>query len=290
MRGGLHSGLTAAAILLNLTGQAQAQATAQPPQRVISLNLCTDQLLLDLAPPGQVIGLSPFARDSVRSWAADRVAGLPVLSGTAEEIMVLKPDLVVSGRFTKRATREFIRARGIPLEEFDPARTISETKRQITRFGVITGATARAAERVAELDAAVGELKAAASGAGGRVLPLSRRGWAAGSQTLMSDLLTQAGLTNAAEELGLRTGGIVSLEAIVRLKPDAILLSQDDGGAEDQGRALLLHPAIQDLFPPERRIVIPERLTVCGGPMLADAVRLLTRRIGQLKPRHAAQR
>lgn len=271
---------------LLLMGSVAAAQTPQPV-RVISLNMCTDQLLLDLAPTQQIAGLSPFAADAGRSFLAARAGSLPILSGSAEEVMMLRPDLVVSGTFTKRATREFIRARGVNLEEFAPIRTLAETKRQITRFGEITGATVKAAERNAEIDAALAELRTTAAAQKLRVLPLARRAWVSGSNSLISELLTQAGLVNAAAELGIRTGGRTTLEQIVMLKPDAILISRDDGEAEDQGRALLLHPAIQSLFPPERRIVIPERLTICGGPMLADAMRALAGQISRLKPRSA---
>lgn len=260
-------------------------AQADPSRRIISLNMCTDQVLLDLAAPEQIAGLSPFAADAARSFMASRAKSLPILSGSAEEIMVLKPDLVVTGTFTKRATREFIRARGINLEEFAPVRSVAETKRQITRFGEITGAGARASARNAEIDAALAELRAAASARKLTVLPLSRRAWVSGAHSLMSELLAQVGLVNAAAELGIRTGGRIALEQIVMLKPDAILIARDDNVAEDQGRALLLHPALQSLFPPERRIVIPERLTICGGPMLVEAIRSLAGQIARLAPR-----
>ena len=82
---------------------------------------------------------------------------------------------------------------------------------------------------------------------------------------------------------------LAQLFEIVRLRPDAILVSRDDGRAEDQGRAMLLHPAVQDLFPPERRIVIPERLSVCGGPMIAEAMNLLAAQIRRLAPRDASR-
>ncbi|CAN1547614.1 ChuT ABC-type hemin transport system, periplasmic component [Rhabdaerophilaceae bacterium] len=250
--------------------------------------MCTDQLLLDLSDPAQIVGLSPFAADFRRSWAAGRAESFPRLSGTAEEVMVIKPDLVVSGRFTRQATHAFIRAHNIAIEEFEPARSIAESRQQILRFGEITGGTARAAARVAELDAAVLALRSVAKGARLRVLPLSRRGWVAGSQSLVSDLLVQAGLINSGSELGLKAGGFASLEAIATLKPDAILVSQADRKAEDQGSAMLLHPAIEMLFPPERRIILPERLTVCGGPMLVEAMQQLARQIESLKTREAA--
>jgi iron complex transport system substrate-binding protein len=278
-----------AAALAAATVAASPTMSMERPARVVSLNMCTDQLLLDLAQPDQIAGLSPFAGNPSMSWAASRSTALPLLSGTAEEVMLIRPDLVVAGRFTKRATREFIRERGIPVEEFDVAGTLADTREQISRFGEITGARDKARRRIAEIDAAEADLRAAAVSSRLRVLPLSRRGWASGRETLMADLLAMAGLDNAAGEIGLRSGGFVTLEEIVRLRPDAILVSRDDDRAEDQGRAMLLHPAVQSLFPPERRIVIPERLTVCGGPMVAEAMRLLAAQVRRLAPREAAR-
>jgi iron complex transport system substrate-binding protein len=221
---------------------------------------------------------------------ATQARALPILSGTAEEVMVIRPDLVVSGTFTKRATRDFLRAQGVNLEDFAPVRTIAETKRQITRFGEITGAEAKAAARNNEIDAALAELRTLAATNTLRVLPLARRGWVSGANSLMSDILAQAGLINVAGEIGIGTGARTTLEKVVQLRPDAIVISQDEGKAEDQGLALLLHPAIQSLFPPVRRIVMPERLTVCGGAMLPEAMRTLASQIGRLKPRDADPR
>jgi iron complex transport system substrate-binding protein len=282
--------LTAAALLAVLmAGPAWAEQAQRPAVRIVSINLCTDQLLLDLAEPSQIIGLSPFARDAARSWAAGRAAALPILSGTVEEIMILKPSHVLAGRFTKRATREFIRARGIPIEEFDTVRTVAQSREQILRVARLVGAEAKGAARVAELDAATARLRAAGARSGLSVLALSRRGWAAGRDSIFSDMLSTAGLVNAAAASGARLGGFMSLEAIVRLKPDALLISRDHGAAEDQGQAMLLHPAIQAMFPPERRIVVPEALTICGGPMLADAMDRLAEEIRRLRPRDAAR-
>jgi iron complex transport system substrate-binding protein len=272
-----------AMLTLALAGPAQAQTKGPtqgpaPPQRIISLNLCTDQLLIDLAPPERIVGLSPYA-------PATGIA--PALSGTAEEVLLLRPGLVVSGRFMKRSTADVIRAQGIALEELDFVRSIAEVKAQIRRFGAITGAQEKAEARIAELDAALAELRAAGVGAGAgaplSVLPYARRGWTAGETSLMGDLMREAGLTNAAAKLGLKAGGFVRLEQLVALKPDALLMAEDEPTAEDQGKAMLLHPALAGLFPPERRILIPERLAHCGGPALIGAIRSLARQVSRLK-------
>lgn len=252
------------------------------PRRVVSLNLCSDQLLIDLAEPGQIAGLSPYARDASRAFEAERASRFPILSGTAEEVMVMAPDLVISSRYMKRETRQFIAARGLKLVELDDPRTLAEARTQIAQMGELLGAETRATSRLQAFDSALSDLRNAARETRLRVLPLARRGWVAGSETLLADLLREGGLANAATELGFKAGGFASLEAVIALKPDALLFTRAEIRAEDQGQAMLLHPAIGRMFPPEKRISIPERLTVCGGPMLTEAMQQLAREIRRI--------
>jgi iron complex transport system substrate-binding protein len=251
--------------------------------------MCTDQLLLDLAQRSRIVGLSPFARDAARSSTAMNVGDIPILSGTAEEVMLIRPSLVLSGRFFRQTTREFIRASSIPLVELDFVRSLAQAREQILQIGQLVGGEEKARRRVTELDAAIARLRAAGASQRLRILPLARRGWSPGPDSLVSDILATAGLANAAADAGIRSGGFLSLEAIVKLRPDAILVSNASDLAEDQGRAMLLHPAIQALFPPERRIILPEALTVCGGPLLIDAMDRLAARIAGLAPRLASR-
>jgi iron complex transport system substrate-binding protein len=251
--------------------------------RVASINLCTDQLVLDLADRQQILGLGPFVRDQARSWGANLSADVPTLSGSAEEILVLRPDLVVAGRNTRQTTRAFLRERSIVLEEFGAATTVEEAKQQILRMARLLQVPDRGTARVAALDAAVARLRAVASRRTLRVLPMARRGWVPGGQSVISDLMRLAGLVNAGSETSARAGRFVSLEEIVMLRPDLILISAEVDRPEDQGQALILHPAIAGKFPPERRLMLSEALTVCGGPGLIDAINALATRLSGLQ-------
>jgi iron complex transport system substrate-binding protein len=253
-------------------------ALAASPPRIVSMNVCSDQLLLSLADPQQILGLSRFSRDAWQSFA-DKARRFPILSGGAEDVLVLRPDVVVASLFDKRATRELLKANGLHLVEFTVPRTLDEVKDQIREMGEIVQHPDRAEAAIARLNAAIARARQAATGKHYRVLPLSRRGWVSGSDSLVSSLLTEAGLLNPAGDLGVAAGGYASLEAIVQLRPDFILVSQAGNRAEDNGRAFLLHPALEHFYPPEKRIVLPERLTVCGGVMLADALDVLTREL-----------
>jgi len=265
---GLRQGFATLLVAAALAGPAGA---AELP-RLASINLCTDQLLMTLADPAQILGLSPYARDAARSWDAAKAAQFPELSGEAEDVLILKPDIVVAGRFTKRATRELLKNKGLNVAEFDVPRSMDDVKKQILRMGDIVGHRDRAVAEVAKLDVAIEHARAVAARKQYRVLALSRRGWVSGSDSLTGALLSAVGLASAAREMGLRTGGFASLEAIVSLKPDFLLLSEGSSFAEDEGRAFLLHPALERFYPASKRLVIPEKLINCGGPMIADAL------------------
>ncbi len=252
--------------------------------RIVSMNVCSDQLLLTLADPEQILGLSRYARDGWQSWAADEARHYPILSGGAEDVLVLKPDIVLASRFDKRSTRELLKAKGLHVAEFTVPRTLPEVKDQIREMGEVVQHPDRAKAEIARLDAAIARAREAVTGKHYRVLPLSRRGFVSGRDSLVSSLLTETGLLNPAGDLGIAFGGFTSLEAIVGLRPDFLLVSETGDRAEDNGGAFLLHPALQHFYPPDKRIVIPERLTVCGGVMLAEALDMLTaelKRVGR---------
>ena len=130
-------------------------------------------------------------------------------------MLVLKPDVVVASLFDKRSTRELLKEKGLHLVEFSVPRKLDEVKAQIREMGDIVGHPDRAAAEIARLDAAIARARQAVTGKHYRVLPLSRRGWVSGSDSLVSSLLAEAGLFNAAGDLGVGFGGFASLEAIV---------------------------------------------------------------------------
>ncbi|TMJ81514.1 MAG: ABC transporter substrate-binding protein [Alphaproteobacteria bacterium] len=264
-------------VVISSVISASALAAALP--RIASMNVCTDQLLLPLADPEQILGLSPFSRDAWQSWAADDARKYPRLSGGAEDVLVLKPDVVVASLFDKRSTRELLKAQGLRVTEFSVPRNADEVKAQIRKMGEIAGHSDRATAEIVRIDGAVARARNVVLEKHYSVLPLSRRGWVFGKDSLISSLLSEVGLFNAAADLELGTGGFASLETIVKTRPDLLVVSEAGDRAEDDGRAFLLHPALERFYPLEKRIVLPERLTVCGGVMLAEALDVLVKEL-----------
>jgi iron complex transport system substrate-binding protein len=121
-------------------------ASAANLPRLVSMNVCTDQLVLTLADPEQILGLSRFSRDGWQSKSGD-ISRYPVLSGGAEDVLLIRPDIVVASAFDKRSTRELLKAKGLHLAELAVPRTLDEARQQIREAGDITGHPGRAGAR-----------------------------------------------------------------------------------------------------------------------------------------------
>jgi iron complex transport system substrate-binding protein len=258
-----------------LASALQPAATAsEPPERIVSINLCADELLISLADPDQIAALSPFSTDQTLSFVAAQARHFRHDASDAEVVVGLNPDLVLAGRFTKLATREMLTRLGYRVVLLDPARSIADSIRQIREIAALVGHPQRGEALIADIEAARAQAEYAAAE---RKIKLSaavyqRRGYVTGGNTLSSELMAIVGLENTGAELAGSTGGFVPLEEVIIARPDLLVVASPTITPEDQGSALLAHPALVKLYSPSKRITLPERLTVCGGPSLPAAI------------------
>lgn len=229
--------------------------------RVVSLNLCTDQLLVLLAPE-QAVGLTPLARDPALSAVAAEASRLPVVRPDAEAVLRRHPDLVLAGRYGAQTTLALLRATGAAVLVLPPANDFPAIRTQTLALAARLGVPGRGAALVGAMAA---ELAAARPRQPGpRALFWGPRGWTAGPGTLADAVLRAAGL----RDIG--TGGPVGLEKLVAHPPD-LLVEPASPGFPSLATALFDHPALQRI--PRRRL--PPALTLCGTPLTARAVTLL---------------
>ena len=260
--------LAAVAFLLPATGHAATPI----PQRIVSINLCADELLLALADPGQIASLSVYATDPDLSTIVDQAKAFRHRAASAEGVVALAPDLVLAGRFTKRDTREMLTRLGYKLELLDTPRSIADSEKQIRQVAALLGHPERGDALIGEIEAAKARAAAAAPPGNPTAANYQRRGYVTGSDTLMTELLAIGGFADAGGALAGKTGGFVPLEKVVAHPPDYIVVASNDLAPRDEGSALLSHPALSRLYPASRRIVLPPKLTVCGGPTLPAAL------------------
>lgn len=248
-----------------------APAEAQPA-RVVSINLCADQLLVALAAPGQIAALSPLARDKSLSYVARDAAAYPVHRGTAEDLVRAKADLILVGPYDNRYLKSFIAEKGVPVLTLGHWTSLDQGRAEIRKLAAALGTPERGAELIASIDRALADNRAIAPAHTSAVM-LHRRGYVSGTDGISAEVAASIGLKDAAPALGLPQGGFVPLEQLIAAKPDFIVVSDARAKAEDQGTALLQHPALATLYPAKKRIVLPDRLTICGGPATPELIK-----------------
>ena len=89
------------------------------------MNPCVDAVLLAVADPGQIAAISHWSHDPAGTSAPlAQARRFPAHGGTAEEVIVRRPDLLFVSPYTPMATREAFRRLGgtiddAPGEAFD---------------------------------------------------------------------------------------------------------------------------------------------------------------------------
>jgi iron complex transport system substrate-binding protein len=250
----------------------------------VSFNICADQLVVALADPSQIAGLSPYASDPSLSAVADEARTFPRLSWHAESTIPLDPDLVLVGPRDRSVTQRLLTALGFRVVELEFVSTIAAARDQIRQVAALLGHPARGEELVAKLDAARRRVAAAPRPTASSALLIERGGYAEGAASLAAGMIAEAGLAPpAGAPAGI--GGFVSLERLITMRPDLLVLHSVLDQPGDQGSVYLTHPALKALYPASRRIILPGRYTLCGGPGLVAGLHHLADQLAGLPAR-----
>jgi iron complex transport system substrate-binding protein len=231
--------------------------------RVVSLNLCTDQLLVLLAPE-KVAALSSLARDPALSFVAAQASHLPIVRASAEAVMRLHPDLVLAAPYGAQTTLALLEQEHAPILRVELAQDFAGIHRQTREVAAALGVPRRADALLAAMDTSLNALPHPDHTV--RALVWEPRGLTAGPHSLMDAVLRSVGMVNASD------GRRVGLEALLRDPPDLLVVPATPE-FPSLATELLQHPALAGLH----RIAIPPALTICAGPFTAQVAALLAR-------------
>lgn len=254
-------------------------ARAEPPKRVVTVNLCLDQLAMRLAAPGQLVGVSYLATDPRLSAIAEQARRLPTVRASAESILALRPDLVIVGKDQLAVVKHLLRRAGVPLLELPFASSLDGAEALVGEMGRALGREAEARALVDDMQARRRAVAAPAQPVGVAAVLAANRG-TAGRGSLMDELLQLAGWRNLAADLGIGAFGRLPLESVLSGQPDLLVL---DGAANDNpSRAtdFIDHHALKALAGRARLASVPLRQTICAGPDNLEVVR----RLAEVRP------
>ena len=255
--------------LLAATPAARA-AGVEEPVRVISMNLCADELVLRLADRDQVLAVTYLARDPRGSTVSVEAAGVPVTRGLTEEVVALRPDLVVAGAFPTRATVGMLRRVGAPVLELGVPADLDGVRAQVRQVADALGHPERGEALIADLDARLAAITPATRPL--RALVLRPNAFTVAPGGLGDTLIRAAGLVNVAAEIGRDRFGQVPLEAAALADADLIVTDEGAPGLPSLADTLLHHPVFRALADQGRTVAIPNRFWTCPGPQVAEVV------------------
>lgn len=253
------------------------QGRAAVPQRIASLNLCTDQLLLMLVPRSRIVSVTDWAVRPDSSYMAAAARGLPLNHGLAETVLPLHPDLILAGEYSDPTMVHLLRRLGYRVEVLRVPHTLAQARDYILHFGALVGEPERAEALADRMDTRLRNIAAQLHGERhGLAAVYAPNGMTAGRGAVLSEIVERAGWRNLGSEMGITGYGGLSLEQLLVAQPQLLVLDVTvDSRGGSIASSYLQHPALAALARKAQVVTMPPRLSECVGPMTVDAIELL---------------
>ena len=222
-----------------------------PPQRILTYSLGHDEMTLALVPAERIAALGKFTGNPSYSNVADLAADFPVYEKGAENVLAENPDIFIVSKSTKADIVALIKEAGIPVARPALEDAAEGNISQILLMGYMLGAEERALALAAEIgermDLIAGRVPPPGDPERPAVISITR--WSdsisiSGGGTTGSAIIEAAGGVNAAARDGIDGFKTISVESILAMNPDFILIPQDGEAAAKLRDDLLADPVL----------------------------------------------
>jgi iron complex transport system substrate-binding protein len=258
-------------VCVTLASAARPAQAPVKPARIVSLDLCADQLLIELVERERIAAVTHLAADREVSAIWEKGKGLPVTRGAGEDVLRYKPDLILAGPFGVAPTVGLLRRLRMNVVVVPIAADFDGVRAAVRVVAAAAGEEARGEAMIAAFDRRLAAVALAPLAPQSSAV-VYQVGGAVSGGGLADAALTAAGFRNKAAEYRLNRNGQVPLELLAASPPDLLVLTS----AADEYRTVvsdnLRHPALAALRKGRPSIEVPWRLWLCGTPHIADAV------------------
>lgn len=240
------------------------------PQRIISINLCLDALLLKLVEPQRINSLYYLSANPQFSPFADQAKQFNLNRGLAEDIVPRNPDLIVAGEYTSADLKILLKQLGLRVETLSLPRSLDDISNHIRKFGKLVKNEDAAEKMAQELERKLLELDAMQKVS--TPIPAfwySSNGVVVGGDTLENEFMTRAGFHNLALDKNISGFKQIDLEELILARPKVIIVEASDVQAFSLAQEYVHHPALQSSN--LHIITLPTTLS-CIAPVAAEAI------------------
>lgn len=200
------------------------------PQRIVSLGLSADEVLLDMVEPERIAALTYLADDAGISPAAakaERVKGR-VQSGSLESVLAQQPDLVLVPDWTDLNFVELLRGAKVPVYVYKTPITVKEIKQTICELANVVDERVAGGKIVANMEKELAFVQARVGNMPAEerisVMALSYMGPFGARGTTFADICNYANVRNVVAEYDLPPNATFSEETLIRLNPDLLVI------------------------------------------------------------------
>lgn len=257
---------------------------SQKPQRIISLSISTDEILLDLVESERIAALTYLVDDSGISNVVEQAKAVKnrVKDTSPEAIMKLKPDLIIIPDFVKPETIRSLREMDINVYVYKTPSSLQEIMTTILEVGTLVNEEKRAEKIVSQMQKSMQVIEQRVSiiskNSMKRVILLRDGGAYFRPESSFNDICKHAMVKNALEELGYKKPVMVNQEEIVRLNPDVFLL-MDWNGSEVSKDVENDNPYLNNAYNNVKAMkdravyVLPSRHLLCLSQYTVEAIK-----------------
>jgi iron complex transport system substrate-binding protein len=252
------------------------------PERIVSMSLCSDELVLALARPEYVLSISYLSADASYSAHSGEIpTGVTLNRGRAEEVIALEPDMILSTQFSATNATNLLKSLNYPVNVLGFPSDLDASYRQIREVAALLYEHERGEQLIAEMQASLQEIQNSLRSLQGKsAIFYSNNGFSFGRGTLRDHFLSSLQLRNLASEQGLYSVGKFPLELLIQSRPDFLLVDAAAAYDDQLASPLLKHPVINQLFSADQVIVLPDRLFQCAGPSYLKAYSRMLNALG----------
>lgn len=233
----------------------------------MSLKICTDELLLDLAPASHIASITFLSRETASLKVWPQGAHIPVNHNTAEEILAVHPDLILTDTFTPPSLKPLLAKTGARIVEVPPAENFAGIRANVRLVARAVGEEKKGEALIARMDAQLRELKAHRPKHPPSVAQWGEGGYVPGKGGLFDALLKAAGARNVET----RRFGYYDVEALLAANPDFLVYGDTYAGTRSLRADQDLHPALLERY--RNRRITYRGLYGCGVPEAVEGAR-----------------
>jgi iron complex transport system substrate-binding protein len=242
-----------------------AGAAEAAPRRVASLNLCTDELLLMLGDPRQILSVTHLAQQPAETRLWSEARRYRRNDGSLVSVAGLRPDLVLTMGGGARDRGRIARRLGIPILDLPYPQSLADIEQAVR---TVSAALGRASAGAALL-ARIGRLKAARPARPVDTIWLGGGGRTVSATGLAAQWMALAGFRQRAV-----SGDRLSLEQLL-VSPPAMLLRSDYRSGQYSGEQRWLSHPLARRARGGRSLMTDGRPWTCMGPALIGEIERL---------------